>query len=76
MAKIPEGGEVETVPDSEPSSPKMEVEEQTQTDETTKPEEAKRLYAEIKDQDKATAAGQIAAQKLQGGAAPAPGQPQ
>ena len=43
--------------------------------ETTKPEEAKRLYAEIKDQDKATAAGQIAAQKLQGGAAPGPGQP-
>lgn len=36
--------------------------------ETTKPEEAKRLYAEIKDQDKTTAAGQIAAQKLQGGA--------
>jgi lipopolysaccharide biosynthesis regulator YciM len=34
--------------------------------ETTKPAEAKRLYAEIKDQDKTTAAGQIAAQKLQG----------
>jgi tetratricopeptide (TPR) repeat protein len=34
---------------------------------TTKPAEAKRLYAEIKDQDKTTAAGQIAAQKLQGG---------
>jgi tetratricopeptide (TPR) repeat protein len=41
--------------------------------ETTKPEEAKRLYAEIKDQDKTTAAGQIATQKLQGGA-PQPGQ--
>ena len=34
--------------------------------EATKPEEAARLYAEIKDQDKTTAAGQIAAQKLQG----------
>jgi predicted negative regulator of RcsB-dependent stress response len=34
--------------------------------ETTKPAEAKRLYAEIKDQDKTTAAGQIATQKLQG----------
>lgn len=33
--------------------------------ETTQPQEAKRLYAEIKDQDKETAAGQIAAQKLQ-----------
>ena len=44
--------------------------------ETTKPEEAKRLYAEIKDKDKTTAAGQIAAQKLQGGTAPGPGQPQ
>jgi tetratricopeptide (TPR) repeat protein len=42
--------------------------------ETTKPAEAKRLYAEIKDQDKTTAAGQIAAQKLQG-ATPQP-QPQ
>jgi tetratricopeptide (TPR) repeat protein len=40
--------------------------------ESTKPEEAKKLYAEIKDQDKTTAAGQIAAQKLQGGA---PAQP-
>jgi tetratricopeptide (TPR) repeat protein len=38
--------------------------------ETTKPEEAKKIYAEIKDQDKTTAAGQIAAQKLQGGTAP------
>jgi hypothetical protein len=44
--------------------------------ETTKPEEAKRLYAEIKDQDKTTAAGQIATQKLQGGTAPAQPQPQ
>ena len=43
--------------------------------ETTKPAEAKRLYAEIKDQDKTTAAGQIAAQKLQGGATPQPQQP-
>lgn len=34
--------------------------------EASKPKEAARLYAEIKDQDKATAAGQIAAQKLQG----------
>jgi predicted negative regulator of RcsB-dependent stress response len=33
--------------------------------EKTQPQEAKRLYAEIKDQDKDTAAGQIAAQKLQ-----------
>ena len=42
--------------------------------ETTNPAEAKRLYAEIKDQDKTTAAGQIAAQKLQGATA-APPQP-
>jgi tetratricopeptide (TPR) repeat protein len=42
--------------------------------ETTKPEEAKKIYAEIKDQDKTTAAGQIATQKLQGATAqPAPG---
>jgi tetratricopeptide (TPR) repeat protein len=34
--------------------------------ETTNPAEAKKLYAEIKDQDKNTAAGQIAAQKLSG----------
>ena len=34
--------------------------------ETTNPAEAKKLYAEIKDQDKTTAAGQIAAQKLNG----------
>ena len=34
--------------------------------ETTNPAEAKRLYAELKDQDKTTAAGQIAAQKLAG----------
>ncbi len=38
--------------------------------EGTNPAEAKRLYAEIKDQDKTGAAGQIATQKLQGGAAP------
>ncbi|MBX6359952.1 hypothetical protein [Pseudacidobacterium ailaaui] len=37
--------------------------------ESTRPEEAKKLYAEIKDQDKGTAAGQIAAQKLQGAVA-------
>ncbi|MGC2500530.1 MAG: coatomer subunit epsilon, partial [Silvibacterium sp.] len=34
--------------------------------ETTNPAEAKKLYAEIKDQDKTTAAGQIATQKLAG----------
>jgi tetratricopeptide (TPR) repeat protein len=34
--------------------------------ETKDPAEAKRLYAELKDQDKTTAAGQIAAQKLAG----------
>ena len=34
--------------------------------ESTNPAEAKKLYAELKDQDKATAAGQIAAQKLAG----------
>ena len=48
--EAPEGGEVETIPDSEPSSPKMEVEEQTQTDETTKPEEQEveiQLCAEV-----------------------------
>lgn len=33
--------------------------------ESTRPQDAKRLYAEIKDQDKETAAGMIAAQKLQ-----------
>jgi len=33
--------------------------------ETTQPQEAKRLYAQIKDQDKETSAGQIASQKLQ-----------
>lgn len=43
--------------------------------ENTKPEEAKKLYAEIKDQDKTTAAGQIATQKLQG-ATPQQGPPQ
>ena len=37
--------------------------------ETTKPGEAKRIYAEIKDQDKTTAAGQIATQRLQGATA-------
>jgi tetratricopeptide (TPR) repeat protein len=34
--------------------------------ESTNPAEAKKLYAELKDQDKTTAAGQIAAQKLNG----------
>lgn len=34
--------------------------------ETTNPAEAKKLYAEIKDQDKTTVAGQIATQKLNG----------
>jgi tetratricopeptide (TPR) repeat protein len=34
--------------------------------ETTNPTEAKKIYAEIKDQDKTGAAGQIAAQKLAG----------
>lgn len=34
--------------------------------ETTNPVAAKKIYAEIKDQDKTTAAGQIAAQKLAG----------
>lgn len=38
--------------------------------ETTNPAQAKKLYAEIKDQDKTTAAGQIAAQKLNGGSEP------
>lgn len=38
--------------------------------ETTNPAGAKKLYAEIKDQDKNTAAGQIAAQKLNGGKQP------
>ena len=37
--------------------------------ETTKPAEAKKLYAEIKDQDKTSAAGQLATQKLQGATA-------
>jgi tetratricopeptide (TPR) repeat protein len=35
--------------------------------ETTNPAEAKKLYAQIKDQDKGTAAAQIATQKLNGG---------
>ncbi len=38
--------------------------------EPTNPAEAKKLYAEIKDQDKTTAAGQIATQKLNGGKQP------
>jgi tetratricopeptide (TPR) repeat protein len=38
--------------------------------ETKNPAEAKRLYAQLKDQDKTTAAGQIAAQKLAGGNQP------
>ncbi|MBV8632110.1 MAG: coatomer subunit epsilon [Silvibacterium sp.] len=38
--------------------------------ETSNPAEAKKLYAEIKDQDKTTAAGQIATQKLNGGSEP------
>lgn len=37
--------------------------------EATKPDEAKKIYAQIKDQDKTTAAGQIATQKLQGATA-------
>ena len=48
--ETPEGGEIETIPDSEPSSPRMEFEEQTQTDETTKPEEREveiQLCAEV-----------------------------
>ncbi|KAF9777986.1 hypothetical protein BJ322DRAFT_1114528 [Thelephora terrestris] len=48
--EVPDGGEVEIIPDSEPSSPKMELEEQTQTDETTKPEEQEveiQLCAEV-----------------------------
>lgn len=35
--------------------------------ETTNPAEARQIYAQIKDQDKDTVAGQIAAQKLSGG---------
>jgi len=38
--------------------------------EASNPAEAKKLYAEIKDQDKTTAAGQIATQKLNGGKQP------
>jgi tetratricopeptide (TPR) repeat protein len=38
--------------------------------EASNPAQAKKLYAEIKDQDKTTAAGQIAAQKLNGGSQP------
>ena len=50
VTEVLEGGEIEIIPDSEPSSPKMEVEEQTQTDETTKPEEQEvetQLCAEV-----------------------------
>ena len=36
------------------------------SEETTNPQEARELYAKIKDTDKTTAAGQIAAQKLNG----------
>jgi tetratricopeptide (TPR) repeat protein len=43
--------------------------------EKTNSDEAKKLYAEIKDQDKTTAAGQIAAQKLQGATAQPQPQP-
>lgn len=43
--------------------------------ENTRPDEAKKLYAEIKDQDKTTAAGQIATQKLQGATAQPQPQP-
>lgn len=45
-----EGGEIETIPDSEPASPRMELEEPTQTDETAKPEEQEvetQLCAEV-----------------------------
>jgi tetratricopeptide (TPR) repeat protein len=45
------------------SSAKLEL---AQLYESTNPPLAKKLYAEIKDQDKTTAAGQIAAQKLSG----------
>ena len=38
--------------------------------EKTDPQQAKQIYAVLKDKDKATAAGQIAAQKLNPGAAP------
>jgi tetratricopeptide (TPR) repeat protein len=49
------------------SAAKLEL---AQLYETTNPAQAKKLYAEIKDQDKTTAAGQIAAQKLNGGSEP------
>ena len=45
------------------SSAKLQL---AQLYESTNPAEAKKLYAEIKDQDKTTAAGQIATQKLAG----------
>ena len=38
--------------------------------ETTDPQQAKQIYAVLKDKDKTTAAGQIATQKLNGGPAP------
>jgi predicted negative regulator of RcsB-dependent stress response len=41
--------------------------------EKTDPQQAKQIYAVLKDKDKSTAAGQIAAQKLNPGAAPAQG---
>jgi tetratricopeptide (TPR) repeat protein len=48
------------------SVPKSEAQLQlAQLYETTQPQEARRLYAEIKDQDKQTDAAQIATQKLQ-----------
>jgi len=49
------------------SAAKLEL---AQLYEATNPAQAKKLYAEIKDQDKTTAAGQIAAQKLNGGKQP------
>ncbi len=44
--------------------------------EKTDPQQAKQIYAVLKDKDKTTAAGQIAAQKLNPGAAAAQGQQQ
>ncbi len=40
--------------------------ELAETYEATRPDEARRLYAQIKDEDKTSAAAQIAAQKLDG----------
>jgi tetratricopeptide (TPR) repeat protein len=49
------------------SVPKPEAQLQlAQLYETTQPQEARRIYAEIKDQDKQSQAAQIATQKLQG----------